>query len=268
MPKGVDMGNRIGDNLDRQSDRQTGFNIISLGFFCGVAQELERIGLRNKSFPFDWVISGDFEKVIKLIESNFVSFMQKNDLFQEYSINPQYYYDINNKIHFYHDFNKYQSFDSQFLKIKEKYQWRINRFYDTISHPTIFIRYVSSKKELDFIKVKEHTINDLLKKFNDSNELIYIIDNTLQGTKLSNKVFYVYKDKNDSVARQFLIQKPELENYLRKMTYLSERQINNNIKRKSIKYIKQRFKQIMNKLFNGFKKKNVYKYEKQYTEDC
>lgn len=32
-------------------------NYISLGYFCGVAQDLEKLGLRNTSSPFDWCIT-------------------------------------------------------------------------------------------------------------------------------------------------------------------------------------------------------------------
>ena len=32
-------------------------HFISLGYFCSVAMELERFGLRSESGPFDWVIS-------------------------------------------------------------------------------------------------------------------------------------------------------------------------------------------------------------------
>ncbi len=52
-------------------------NIMSLGYFCGVARELERVGLRNASYPFDWIISTDFKQVIKLIENNFENFLSK-----------------------------------------------------------------------------------------------------------------------------------------------------------------------------------------------
>lgn len=32
-------------------------NFISLGYFCSVALELQRLGLRSCSSPFDWCIS-------------------------------------------------------------------------------------------------------------------------------------------------------------------------------------------------------------------
>lgn len=49
-------------------------HVISLGFFCSVALELERKGVRDASYPFDWLIS-DFQGVIKVIENRFYDFL-------------------------------------------------------------------------------------------------------------------------------------------------------------------------------------------------
>lgn len=32
-------------------------SVISLGYFCSVAIELEKMGIRNFSTPFDWLIT-------------------------------------------------------------------------------------------------------------------------------------------------------------------------------------------------------------------
>ncbi len=32
-------------------------HVISLGFFCSPALELKKLGFRDASYPFDWVIS-------------------------------------------------------------------------------------------------------------------------------------------------------------------------------------------------------------------
>ena len=40
---------------------------ISLGYFCSIAIDLEKLGLRTESSPFDWVIS-DFEGVMLAIQ--------------------------------------------------------------------------------------------------------------------------------------------------------------------------------------------------------
>lgn len=42
-------------------------NYISLGYFCEVAQDLEKLGLRNQSSPFDWCITY-FPNVIDAID--------------------------------------------------------------------------------------------------------------------------------------------------------------------------------------------------------
>lgn len=49
-------------------------NFISLGYFCDVAKDLEQLGLRDVSSPFDWCIS-DFRGVVAAIENNFHDFM-------------------------------------------------------------------------------------------------------------------------------------------------------------------------------------------------
>ncbi|MCI6444409.1 MAG: papain-like cysteine peptidase, partial [Clostridia bacterium] len=96
----------IGDNrLDGQ------YNFISIGYFCSVASELERMGLRHESFPFDWLITENFEIVLDLIKNNFDRFLIKENLFQESNINPNYYYDQECKIHIYHDFNGTKTLD-------------------------------------------------------------------------------------------------------------------------------------------------------------
>lgn len=56
-------------------------NFISLGYFCSVALELERLGYRNFSNPFDWLIS-DFKGVLELIENDFENFLSMQYLFQ------------------------------------------------------------------------------------------------------------------------------------------------------------------------------------------
>lgn len=75
-------------------------SVVSLGFFCGPSQELERIGLRSYSLPFDWLITEDFKVVLSLIENNFERFLQEENLEQEKEVNPKYYYETDQKIHF------------------------------------------------------------------------------------------------------------------------------------------------------------------------
>lgn len=54
-------------------------NYVSLGWFCGTAGSLSRLGLRNFSGPFDWYCS-DFDSVINQIDNEFIDFMNKKNL--------------------------------------------------------------------------------------------------------------------------------------------------------------------------------------------
>ena len=56
-------------------------HIISLGHFCGVAQELERLGLRDASYPFDWLITKR-EPLHRLINNHFDGFLEYDNLYQ------------------------------------------------------------------------------------------------------------------------------------------------------------------------------------------
>ena len=119
--------------------------VVSLGFFCSVAMELERIGLRSASFPFDWLIS-DFEGVIKLIENHFDDFLAYENMAQ-HKLYPNYYKDTKYGMQFYHDFSAFRSLESQLPRVKNKYDRRIERFYNSIIYPTLFLRYISSESE-------------------------------------------------------------------------------------------------------------------------
>ena len=54
-------------------------NYISLGYFCNIASDLEELGFRNTSSPFDWEISV-FEGVISAIDNRFNNFKMLHDI--------------------------------------------------------------------------------------------------------------------------------------------------------------------------------------------
>lgn len=148
-------------------------HVISLGYFCSVAMELERTGLRTASYPFDWVISDNFEKVIKMIETNFEGLLDYDYLYQEEILD--HYYNSNVQIHFYQDFNSIDSLEKQIVDVSEKYKRRIERFYKSISEPTLFVRYCRDKTEEDYIRENEKRISEILKYYNPHNALLYIV---------------------------------------------------------------------------------------------
>jgi len=74
---------------------------ISLGYFCSIAMELEKMGLRSESSPFDWLIS-DFDGVISAIETRFEDFLNPAFLAQNKN-NRSHYKNTKYNIEFFHD---------------------------------------------------------------------------------------------------------------------------------------------------------------------
>lgn len=178
-------------------------HFISLGFFCSVALELERIGLRDCSSPFDWCIS-EWWGVEKAIDTHFEKFLEYENMYQDRKKRKNYM-DADYGIAFYHDFNDYQPLKKQLKKVKQKYSRRIERFYKNIQEPTLFIRYISSEsgvKELAYLEDHYEEIVCKLKKYNEDNDIIFIASDEIVSDKIA--IYNVTKDENDTVARKFL----------------------------------------------------------------
>ena len=225
-------------------------SIISLGFFCSTALELERVGLRSHSSPFDWVLSLRFDKVIELIENNFENFLNI-DYLQQYRSNPSFYMNSKYDIHFYHDFNKYKTLEMQIKDIEIKYKRRISRFYESIKNKTLFIRYISSEEECIFIENNLQKILSIIKKYNKENDIIFIINDDIKHNLSS--CFSVKKDNDDTVARTFIEKNEELRKFLMSGIYDYENR-KKNIKIINTKKIKQKRLNKFNRCIRGLKK--------------
>ena len=178
---------------------------ISLGYFCSVASDLEKLGLRECSSPFDWLIS-DFEGVMLAIQEHCVDFLEYRYLSQDQK-RHHVYKNTKYNIKFCHDFSKYKSLQEQLPNIRKKYNRRIERFFDAITTPTCFIRYVSDEKTIDgksselvYIENNYDKILDIIKVFNKENEIIFIANEGVTSDKVP--LFNVQKDENDVVARR------------------------------------------------------------------
>ncbi|PGY12671.1 DUF1796 family putative cysteine peptidase [Bacillus sp. AFS031507] len=185
-------------------------NVISLGFFCSTALELKKIGLRDSSGPFDWIIS-DFKGIIDCIDNGFEDILKYGNMSQ-YKETPNYYVDTIYNFHFYHDFSRYDALSDQLPNVKDKYVRRIKRFYEKIKEPTLFIRYIKNQEEIIYIENNYEGIMSIIKKYNESNDLILISNDNIISNSLH--TFRVQKDEGDSVARNFLDKNIELKNFL------------------------------------------------------
>ncbi len=226
-------------------------HFISLGYFCSVALELERVGLRSTSSPFDWCIA-NFEGVLNSIENHFQNFLDYDYLLQSDTAR-ELYYNKKYKIWFYHDFDKYHSLINQLPDIKEKYLRRIERFYKNIQEPTLFVRYISDETlndknksiELEWIEDNQEYILNLLKSFNKDNNIIYIANEGVTSNIID--IYNVGKDENDSVARRPLEKNEKLNDLLSSFEY-PPRQNNVKIFRKKQKKRTNLFFRICNKV--------------------
>lgn len=243
-------------------------NYISLGYFCSVASELEKFGLRTESSPFDWVIS-DFEGVTANIKNHFSGYLDYNLLAQNVQ-NRAIYKNIKYNISFFHDFNNYEPLKEQLPKVLEKYNRRIERFYKSITNPTLFIRYISDEatvngvsKELLYIEENYEQILELLKSFNPHNDILFIANDEVQSSKLT--IYHVTKDSNDKVARNPIGKNPTL------YKIFSDAEVPNkqkNIERclEKEKYRKNICHRVKNKIMLKLRKilKNEYIHDKRY----
>ena len=198
-------------------------HIISLGYFCSVASDLERLGLRSASSPFDWCIS-NFEGVVSAIGHRFDGFLDYG-LLNQSTANGKDYFNSRYRIWFFHDFDEYRPLGKQLDAVAAKYRRRIDRFYENISHPTLFIRYISNEtvdqdgksEELDFIEHHYDDIVSLLKSFNGENEIIFLANREVESEMID--IYHVSVDENDIVARKPLEKNGELYDYLLSIGY-------------------------------------------------
>ena len=232
-------------------------NYISLGYFCSVAMELERLGLRKESSPFDWLIS-DFKGVIQAIDNKFEDFLEY-DLLLQNKENHEIYINSKYNLQFFHDFDRYTPLEKMLPAIQNKYNRRIGRFYDTISKPTLFIRYISDEelengksKELIWIEENYEWIMQVLKLYNADNKILFIANEGVTSDKIF--IYSVEKDDNDVVARKPIEKNRELYKFLNSVCvegreeniarYLEKEKNKKNIFKNAKKIIRKKLKKI------------------------
>lgn len=99
---------------------------ISLGSHCEPSQQLILNNLRSAAFPFDWLLTLDFQGFLSLIQDDFKFFMDRHHLIQDADgvvLNTYYHIDFRHELHDWPDNN----FFKHYLEVKDKYKRRINR---------------------------------------------------------------------------------------------------------------------------------------------
>ena len=164
-------------------------NIVSLGYYCGVARDLEKLGLRSFSGPFDWMLS-PITGVVAALENSFDGFLSHDGLAQNTKLR-QVYRDARYGFLLFHDFDKYKKLDEQLEFVKRKYERRIKRFLSKITKPTMFIRYISTESlgtndesEIVWVEDNLERILHAIRRFNPNNSILFIADEPIQSATI------------------------------------------------------------------------------------
>lgn len=236
--------------------------IVSLGYFCSVAMENQRMGLRNVSLPFDWVIASDFPGLLRLLETGFDRFLREEDLYQESKVNPKFYYDNYNHIHFYHDFSATVPLAQQLPAVREKYQRRIARLYDTIRRPTLFVRYCGSEEEMRYINDNFDRIANTLKSYNENNHIVFVYNRQFTWRE-GIDAYYVKPDRGDTVARTYLRKNAQLKAYI--LSAVKPENTKENLARYRVDSIRRTTGKVIDKILLHLPRK-VYVHHRQADE--
>ena len=172
-------------------------NCISLGWFCGTASSLAKLGLRSYSGPFDWCFS-QLGGVINQIEDDFKEFMLRENLRID-AADKKIFHDIKYGIDYLHDIE--EDFDEEYEEIHEKYIRRVNVFREMIMHPTIFFRCVKDNEEVEYINNNWKYINKLLNSFNPENQIVYVRHAGIN--ELTDKVSFFILDADHYIGKPY-----------------------------------------------------------------
>lgn len=179
------------------------YSFISLGYSCSVAMDLGSMGLREESYPFDWIISS-FSGVIECINNDFLDFLSDEYLFQSKKEPWRY---LNTKYHFWfqHDFDEKKSFDSQIQIIKEKYIRRSERLTQKMKHKCVFFRYIHNQEDVNYICENKRYINKVLDIDGKNRIIIYLAGKKGIDYKNIEPIFFSKSGKGNSVGKHPII---------------------------------------------------------------
>ena len=140
---------------------------ISLGWACVTAASMGKYGLRDGSYPFDWVWSR-LNGVLHFLENDFEDFLCREHLSED----GKRFYDRKWGIDFIHDGSI--AAEGEYDNIREKYKRRIQRFRETTQGGKVcFIRAIRNQDEVYWIKEKSEYISKVISKFPES-EIVFL----------------------------------------------------------------------------------------------
>lgn len=181
---------------------------ISLGGNCSIAYQLKRLGLRHKSYPFDWC-KMSINKLNKVLENDFENFsdikifkFSKNHLLENDDLlNDNGSYIVKNKynISFAHELKT--DTEKELKKFKETLERRITRFKNLNADNLTFIILNLENKQNDNLNAEILTKN--LKIYFNNFKLVYIGPNIDIKNKENKEIKYIKLNINEWVNWQY-----------------------------------------------------------------
>lgn len=139
--------------------------------------------------------------------------MSKENMQQEYDINPKYYYDVQSKLHFYHDFSCHIPFEDQFDSVQNKYIRRIECLYKCLSDASLFVRYIEDENELDYVCRRIDFINDFFRSFDSNNAIIFFVNEDIAKSNQISNQFIIVPNRGSKTIHHFLSSIPSAEEF-------------------------------------------------------
>jgi len=161
---------------------------ISLGGTCAIAWNLQRYGLRDKAFPFDWLRAPDFYLIVKTIKDDFDKFFSelkitsststayplstdKHDFPMDEKTSPAVVVQNIHKIKFCHDFKFNNGKESTIENLNlsdvvDKYNRRIRRFYEILQQQQT-IHFIREDHHKQYTVTPSHELIEVIEKKND-----------------------------------------------------------------------------------------------------
>ena len=235
---------------------------ISLGHCCYVAMDLEKMALRDASMSFDWNRTR-WKAIERSFRTHFAGYLDYNELYQKKSA-PHVYKNLDCGVGFVHDFVAYKSLRSQIRGVQKKYDRRVERFFECISEPTLFIRYCWDKEELIYIADSYSEIEGLIKQFNEANEIVIITHDEVDDIIASriSFLFHIDKKENEELNQSPIFGSAELYDILNNAVY-DKRETNQEFeKAKRVSKRQSLLKRIQKKI-NKLRTKRVYTHSLQ-----
>ncbi len=191
-------------------------HVIGFGCACNVAAGLSRLGLREHSGPFDWIMS-NMRLNTTLLKNGFEDFMLKENLHhRRHPMNNGTYFDQKYHIGFIHDFDPAQdapSLDEQYPVVRARYQRRIDYLMQSLKEPTLLVHSFWGH-DIDYIEAHYDEILALIKSFHPDNEILFMSSDVDPAAHPRLNIHKVNVYDDDHVFGRSFDDDPELKAFL------------------------------------------------------